>query len=69
LNILHQETLDKTVDFSFWAKRHDRTMQSYLLAMLSEATGETAKFLQPQISTEGTTFTLTEGLFIGQKAK
>ena len=69
LNILHRETLHKTVEFSFWAKRHDETMQSYLQAMLSDATGKTAKFLQPQIRAGGTTFTLTEGLFIGQKTK
>jgi len=68
LKIQHQETLRKIVSFSFWAKRHNETMQSYLLAMLSETSGETARFLQPENSGQDTTFTLREGLFIGQKA-
>jgi ubiquinone/menaquinone biosynthesis C-methylase UbiE len=68
LKIQHRETLRKIVSFSFWAKRHNETMQSYLLAMLSETSGETARFLQPEKSAQDTTFTLREGLFIGQKA-
>ncbi len=67
LSLLHQETIDKNVNFNFWAKRHDEMMRSYLLAMLSEASGAAAEFLQPQISAESTHFRLTEGIFIGQK--
>jgi len=67
LSILHHEILAKTMDFDFWAKRHDQTMQSYLLAMLSEASGASAQFLQPQITATGSTFTLSEVLFVTQK--
>jgi ubiquinone/menaquinone biosynthesis C-methylase UbiE len=68
LKMQHQETLRKTVNFSFWAKRHNEIMQSYLLAMLSETSAAVASFLQPEKSDQDITFTLTEGLFIGQKA-
>jgi ubiquinone/menaquinone biosynthesis C-methylase UbiE len=68
LKIQHQETLRKIVSFSFWAKRHNEIMQSYLLAMLNETSAAAATFLQPEKSAQDTTFTLTEGLYIGQKA-
>ena len=38
------------------------------LAILREASGATAQFLQPQIGAEETTFKLTEGVFVAQKA-
>lgn len=68
LALLHQETLDKSMDFDFWAKRHDATMQRYLRAMLTEAAGDAAAFLRPQVAAERTTFHLREGLLVGRKA-
>lgn len=65
--ISHQETLDKSMNFGFWAKRHDAVIQSYLLAMLSETSGETAEFLRPQISGDNIVFRLREGLFVSKK--
>ncbi len=67
LSLLLQETLSKSLDFAFWAKRHDVTMQAYLLAMLSEASGPAAEFLHPELSAGIITFQLSEGLFICQK--
>lgn len=62
-----EETLRKSMAFSFWAKRHGPVMQSYLRAMLFSATGEAAMFLNPEETGGGLTFTLMEGLFVGRK--
>jgi len=67
LAIQHQETLQKTVNFPFWAKRHDPIMQAYLRSMLTEITGPAAVFLNPQETAEGITFQLLEALHIGAK--
>lgn len=45
LPVQEQELLVKTMEFDFWAQRHDATMQNYLRAMLSEVTGEAKAFL------------------------
>lgn len=68
LTLLHQETLDKAMEFGFWAKRHDPAMRSYLHAMLTEVAGPAADFLQPQVTQDETTFRLQEGLLVGRKS-
>jgi len=68
LHVQHHETLNKSMDFAFWAQRHDAVMQRYLRAMLSEVTGEAKAFLQPQTTPEGASFQLYEVTIIGQKA-
>ncbi len=67
LRVQHQETLNKAMDFAFWAQRHDPVMQRYLRAMLSEVAGDAKTFLQPQISAEAASFQLYEVIVIGQK--
>lgn len=67
LTVLQHETLTKQMEFDKWAARHDETMQKFLRAMLSEATSETAAFLQPNAATQGTTFVLQEAIIVGQK--
>lgn len=68
LTLRHQEILDKSMDFNFWAQRHDATMQSYLRAMLTEVAGPAADFLRPQQRGQSMTFHLQEGLIVGQKS-
>jgi ubiquinone/menaquinone biosynthesis C-methylase UbiE len=65
--ISHAEILLKEMDFASWAARHDATMQRYLRAMLSEVTGEAARFLNPQITDAATIFHLQEAIIIGAK--
>lgn len=65
--VTHAEILFKEMDFASWAARHDATMQRYLRAMLSEATGEAARFLDPQITDAATIFHLQEAIVIGTK--
>lgn len=67
LELTHEETITKQMDFEAWAARHDTVMQSYLRALLSEASGEAAAFLQPHTKDGKTTFHLREGLLIGRK--
>jgi hypothetical protein len=67
LSVKHQETLTKTMNFQFWAKRHDPTMQSYLRSLLTESSGPTAAFLNPQKTADGTTFQLLEAITIATK--
>jgi len=69
LTIQQQETLPKTMDFHFWAKRHNPIMRSYLLSMLTQSSDETADFLQPHTTSAGTTFHLLEGIFIAKKGE
>ncbi len=68
LVIKWQETLAKRLDFSFWAQRHDPTMQAYLRAMLLEAGTAAVMMLDPQVTENGLNFRLVEGLIVGQKA-
>lgn len=68
LQLLHEETLVKTMDFSFWAQRHDPIMQRYLLAMLFECSTAVANFFKLAATDEGVQFQLQEGLFIFTKA-
>ncbi|UCC50260.1 MAG: methyltransferase domain-containing protein [Anaerolineaceae bacterium] len=67
LSVKHQETLPKTMNFQFWAKRHDPITQSYLRSLLTESSGPTAAFLNPQETADGLTFQLLEAITIGTK--
>jgi ubiquinone/menaquinone biosynthesis C-methylase UbiE len=67
LSVTHSETVDKEVNFEFWAKRHDAPTQKVLRAMLSSAPQIAAEFLRPVSTKEGTFFHLQEGIFLGQK--
>lgn len=67
LQIRHHDTSNKSMDFGFWAQRHDPTMLRYLRAMLSEVTGEAKAFLQPQFADDKASFQLYELTVIGQK--
>ena len=67
LVIEHAETLYKRVEFTTWAARHDANMQRYLLAMLHQATGAAAEFLQPEIAAAPPTFRLWEGIVVGRR--
>ncbi|MCB8921813.1 MAG: class I SAM-dependent methyltransferase [Ardenticatenaceae bacterium] len=67
LTVTHRETLDKQMDFGFWAKRHDAVMQRYLRAMLLHAPEAARAFLRPQQTAKGITFRLREGIIIGRK--
>lgn len=64
----HAETLYKQVEFSTWAARHSDNMQRYLLAMLQQATGDAAEFLQPRLADPPVTFRLWEGILVGRRA-
>ena len=63
----HTETVAKRVDFGDWAARHDGNMREYLLALLREARGDTAVFLQPQLEDMPITFQLWEGILLGKR--
>jgi ubiquinone/menaquinone biosynthesis C-methylase UbiE len=65
--ITHEEQLYKTMDFNFWAARHDATMQALLRAMLLQVTPEVAAVLTPKPDGDNCTFRLQEGLFIARK--
>lgn len=67
--IQHYEILDKRMAFGFWAKRHDVTVQGYLLTMLKHAPLEAANFLQVQMENKETSFRLQEGIIIGKLTK
>jgi ubiquinone/menaquinone biosynthesis C-methylase UbiE len=67
LVVEHAETLYKRVEFTTWAARHDANMQRYLLAMLHQAHGEAAEFLQPEIDAPSQTFRLWEGIIVGRR--
>jgi ubiquinone/menaquinone biosynthesis C-methylase UbiE len=62
-----QETMAKRLDFSFWAQRHDESVQDYLRAMLSEAGPGPTAVLQPQIEDGDLSFRLVEGIIVGRK--
>ncbi len=66
--LIHQEELPKAMEFETWAARHDATLQRFLRALLTEAHGPAADFLQPATTEQGLTFQLREGLFVGRKA-
>lgn len=67
LALTQVETIDKQMEFTPWAARHDATMQRYLRAMLTEVQGAAAEFLRPSATAEGATFYLREGILVGRK--
>ena len=64
LTVTHHETMAKRIEFESWAARHDTVMQGYLRALLTEASGKAAAFLQP----DETTFRLLEGIVVGKRS-
>jgi hypothetical protein len=67
LAVTHAETMDKQMNFTPWAARHDAWMQRYLQAMLTEVSSEVAEFLRPSVTGNGVTFYLREGVLVGRK--
>ncbi len=63
----HEEQIDKTMEFSSWAGRHDDTMRALLSSMLSQATADVAKTLDPKLKDGSWSFRLREGVFIARK--
>ncbi len=68
LVVLHEEELDKTMQFASWAERHDATMQALLRAMLLEATPAVKAVLAPRGEGAELTFRLREGLFVCRRS-
>jgi ubiquinone/menaquinone biosynthesis C-methylase UbiE len=64
----HEEVLAKEMDFSYWAGRHDATMQAFLRAMLDETTPAVKAFFTPTDNGGGLKFWLREALFITRLA-
>jgi ubiquinone/menaquinone biosynthesis C-methylase UbiE len=67
LAIVHEEQLDKTMDFKKWAGRHDAVMRAMLLAMLTQATPAVKAVLEPKEVDGEVSFRLSEGLFIAKR--
>jgi ubiquinone/menaquinone biosynthesis C-methylase UbiE len=66
--INHEEQLYKTMEFGFWAGRHDANMQAFLKSMLAQVTPEVKAVLEPKGAGSDLTFRLSEGLFIAKRA-
>jgi ubiquinone/menaquinone biosynthesis C-methylase UbiE len=66
--VAHEEVLEKTMDFAYWAGRHDATMQAYLRAMLEHAMPAVKDVLTPQESSGSLTFRLSEVLLVARPA-
>jgi ubiquinone/menaquinone biosynthesis C-methylase UbiE len=66
-SIVAQQELVKTINFDFWAQRHENHLRAYLKAMLSQASAAVLEFLNPQFNSEAVTFDLREGVFICRK--
>ena len=62
--VVHEEELEKEMEFASWASRHDTTMQALLRAMLIEATPAVAAVLRPAEKNGAWTFWLREGVFV-----
>lgn len=67
LDLAHEETLDKKMDFNSWAARHDATMQALLRAMLVQVTPAVAAALKPEVTDSNAVFWLVEGLFVAKR--
>ena len=63
----HEEELDKQMEFASWASRHDATMQTLLMGMLTEVTPAVKVVLRPEQANGVWTFWLKEGLFIAKR--
>lgn len=68
LEMLHSETLEKSMEFEWWARRmtNDDALVMQIKQMLLNAQGEAKTFLQPSAS-EPLMFRLVEGIFIGKR--
>ena len=68
LDILHSETMEKSMEFEWWARRmtNDDALVVQIKQMLLEATNGARAFLQPSL-TEPLTFRLVEGVFVGKR--
>ena len=68
LEILHSETLEKTMEFEWWAHRmtNDDALVAEIKTMLLNAKGGAHDFLQPSAQ-EPLTFRLVEGVFVGKR--
>jgi ubiquinone/menaquinone biosynthesis C-methylase UbiE len=66
--VTHEEQMEKTMDFSSWAARHDATMQRLLRSMLTQTTPGVAAALAPHDQAGELTFRLIEGIFIARRA-
>jgi ubiquinone/menaquinone biosynthesis C-methylase UbiE len=64
----HEEQIYKIMEFKSWASRHDATMQTLLLAMLTQAMPDVKAVLEPKGAGGDVTFRLCEGLFIARPA-
>jgi len=67
LSDIHNEIIEKSVHFEFWAQRHDLATQGFLRSMLGMASGEAQAFLHPYRDHEGTHFHLQEILLTARK--
>ncbi len=68
LELLHSETLEKSMAFEPWARRmaHEENLVAQIKTMLLTAQDEARDFLQP--TSEGVlTFRLVEGIFVGKR--
>ncbi|MEM7029440.1 MAG: class I SAM-dependent methyltransferase [Chloroflexota bacterium] len=66
LTVLHQEILDKEMEFASWAGRHDEAMQQRLRTLLLEAPEGAKRFFQPHDKEGGLYFRLEEALIVGK---
>lgn len=66
--VAHEEQMEKTMEFSSWAARHDATMQRLLRSMLTQATPDVVAALAPHDQASELTFRLIEGVFIARRA-
>ena len=68
LEILHSETLDKSMEFTPWAERmvKDDALVEQIREMLIHAPADARAFLQPS-ATEPLMFRLVEGIFVGKR--
>lgn len=69
LLVTHVETLTKTMDFDWWARRmtNDEEVIVRLRHILRSVSGEAREYLQPGREDGKETFQLQEGLIIGQR--
>jgi ubiquinone/menaquinone biosynthesis C-methylase UbiE len=69
LQVTHVETLDKTMDFEWWARRltNDEATIEQLRQLLQTATGAAQHYLQPTQTADKEIFHLQEGLIIGRR--
>lgn len=68
LKIVHSETLEKTMEFEWWARRmtNDDALVEQIKTMLLNTEGDARNFLQPSVA-EPLTFRLVEGVFVGKR--